>query len=87
MCNTIQTLALFSLISDHTLSKAIGASIGVLVLVVMVGVVIWWVLKRGNSRKENTKGDYSIPRIMQQNFSRSEFYKRKRVTFCYRKIR
>ncbi|XP_067031701.1 fibroblast growth factor receptor-like isoform X3 [Acropora muricata] len=48
---------------DHTLSKAIGASIGVLVLVVMVGVVIWWVLKRGNSRKENTKGMAPSDRI------------------------
>ncbi|XP_015777411.1 PREDICTED: uncharacterized protein LOC107355347 [Acropora digitifera] len=63
MCNTIQTLALFSLISDNTLSKAIGASIGVLVLVVIVGVVIWWVLKRGNSRKENTKGMAPSDRI------------------------
>ncbi|XP_015751961.1 PREDICTED: fibroblast growth factor receptor homolog 1-like [Acropora digitifera] len=41
---------------DHTLSIVIGASIGGLVFLVVVGAVIWWVLKRGNCRKENTKG-------------------------------
>ena len=60
MCNTTEFLHFFPLISDHTLSLVIGASIGVVVLLVVVGVVIWWVLKRGNFRKENTKGDYSI---------------------------
>ena len=57
MSNTPQILRL-SLISDDTLSIAIGASFGVVVLiVVVVEVVIWWVLKKVNSRK----GDYSIP--------------------------
>ena len=52
MCNSTQILPFFSLILDHTLSIAIGASIGILVLiVVVVGVVIWWMIKRGNSRK------------------------------------
>jgi len=58
--NTAEFLHFFSLISDHTLSIVIGASIGGLVFLVVVTVVIWWVLKRGNCRKENTKGDYNI---------------------------
>lgn len=78
MCDAIQTVPLFCLISDHTLPKVIGASTGVVVLLVVVGVVIWWVLKKRKSRKENTTGDYSIPK----NFSRSEFYKSKKVSFC-----
>ncbi|XP_067030311.1 uncharacterized protein [Acropora muricata] len=38
---------------DVTLSVAIGTSIGVLVLVAVVGVVIWWMLRRPNLRKEH----------------------------------
>jgi len=69
------------LISDHTLPIVTGASTGVVVLVVVVvGVVIWWVFKKRKSKKENTTGDYSIPK----NFSRSEFYKSKKVSFLPR---
>ncbi|XP_015769888.1 PREDICTED: fibroblast growth factor receptor 2-like isoform X8 [Acropora digitifera] len=39
----------------------VGISIGVGVLIaVVVGSVILWVLRRRNSRKENTKGDYEM---------------------------
>ncbi|XP_067031299.1 fibroblast growth factor receptor 3-like isoform X1 [Acropora muricata] len=55
------------LISDHTLSIVVGASIaGVVAIVVIVGVVIWWVLKRRNSRKENTKGVTPKERIVEE---------------------
>ena len=47
-----------------------GVAIGVGVLIaVVVGSVILWVLIRRNSRKENTKGDYGMRRIIKKNLT------------------
>ena len=70
MCNTTQ-IPFFSLIfSDRSSYKfiVIGVSIGIGVLIsVVVGLVILWVLIRRNSRKENTKGDYGMRWIIENN--------------------
>ncbi|XP_067030314.1 uncharacterized protein [Acropora muricata] len=54
-CNARNTLGIDSAttVLNVTLSVAIGTSIGVLVLVAVVGVVIWWMLRRPNLRKEH----------------------------------
>ena len=67
--NTTQ-IPFFSLISGHSSfnSIVIGASIGAgVLLTVIVGFVILWVLRRRNSRKENTKGDYGMCWIIEKN--------------------
>ena len=70
MCNTTQ-IPFFSLIfSDRSSDKfiVIGVSIGIGVLIsVVVGLVILWVLIRRNSRKENTKDDYGMRWIIENN--------------------
>ena len=68
MCHAIH-IPFFSLISDHSLhSIVVGVSIGVGVLIaVVVGLVILWVLMRRNSRKENTKSDYGMCWIIENN--------------------
>ena len=68
MCYAIH-IPFFSLISDHSFNSiVVGISIGVGVLIaVVVGSVILWVRRRGNSRKENTKGDYGMRWIIEKN--------------------
>ncbi|XP_067030315.1 uncharacterized protein [Acropora muricata] len=58
-CNARNTLGIDSAttVLNVTLSVAIGTSIGVLVLVAVVGVVIWWMLRRPNLRKGMTPSD------------------------------
>ena len=69
MNNTTQ-IPFFSLISGHSSfnSIVIGASIGAGVLLAfIVGFVVLWVLRRRNSRQENTKGDYGMCWIIEKN--------------------
>lgn len=67
--NRSSILSFLNLTSDQALLIVLGASIAVVVpIVVIVGLVIWWVLKRRNSRKENTKGDCSILEFYKSHF-------------------
>ena len=69
MNNTTQ-IPFSSLISGHSSfnSIVIGASIGAgVLLAVIVGFLVLWVLRRRNSRQENTKGDYGMCWIIENN--------------------
>ena len=70
MFNTTQ-IPFFSLIfSDQSSSNLIvtGVSIGVGALIVaVVGLVIYRVLMRRNSSKENTKGDHGMHWVIKKN--------------------
>lgn len=68
MCYSIH-IPFFSLISDHSFNSiVVGVSVGVVVLIaVVVGSMILWVRRRRNSRKENTKGDYGMCWIIENN--------------------
>ena len=77
MCHTAQILPSFLWFQMLLCQLLLVPFIGVLVLVAVVGVVIWWVLRRRNFRK----GDNRILRMSLMNLSTSEFYKSK-VSFC-----
>ena len=79
-CVITRQIPFFSLISDHSSSTVIGASFGVGVIIgAVVGMLIWWALKRRNSRKENTRGDYGIRRIIRENLISAQYHYDKRT--------